>query len=152
VIKQKIKTSLGIIARMRYLLPSNVLLSLHHALVAPYCTYCNIPWAMEDNDTLKLNQLFSTQKKAFRLVTNSPRRCHARLLVKKLEISPIRSINKLQTGCFMFCVLHDMLPACFSSLFAYTYDIHTHFTRHSIDLHREHCRLKLLKTSLQILY
>jgi hypothetical protein len=52
----------------------------------------------------------------------------------------------------MFCALHDMLPAYFSSLFAYNYNVHTHFTRHSrpIDLHREHCRLKLRKTSLRI--
>jgi hypothetical protein len=50
----------------------------------------------------------------------------------------------------MFCALHDMLPAYFSSLFAYNCNVHTHFTRHSIDLHREHCRLKLRETSLRI--
>lgn len=148
VIKHKIKTSLGIIARMRYLLPSNVLLSLYHTLVAPYYNYCNMVWAVENN--VALSQLFLTQKKAVRLVTKSPWRCHTSPLFKKLRILPIMSINKLQTGCFMFCVLHNMLPAYFSSLFAYNYNIHTYFTRHSIDLHREHCRLKLRQTSLRI--
>ena len=43
-ISQKISESIGIINRIRYLMPQNVLLNLYYSFVYPYLSYCNLVW------------------------------------------------------------------------------------------------------------
>lgn len=117
-------------------------------MVAPYYEYCNIIWAVES--TVALNQLFLTQKRAIRLISGSNWRSHTKPILKKFRILPIESINKLQVGCFMYRALHDMLPIYFGSMFVHNFNVHSHFTRHSVNLHQIHCRLKLRQRTLRI--
>lgn len=61
IIKQKVSKNVGILTRLRYNMPRNVLLSLYHTMIEPYLTYCNIVWATHDTSDLK--SLFVCQKK-----------------------------------------------------------------------------------------
>ena len=52
-ISLKIAKNIGIISRIAYLLPTNILLTLYYSLVYPYIAYCNMVWASNYNSRLR---------------------------------------------------------------------------------------------------
>jgi hypothetical protein len=148
VVTHKVNKSIGILSRLSKSLPSCVLISIYQSLVAPYYDYCNIVWAI--NNSLVLDQLQKTQKRAIRIITNSPFNSHTRPLFSKLNILPIMSLNKLRVGCFMFCALHGLLTDYFNCMFVQNSDTYSYFTRHHTDLHLNSCRLNLRKFTLKL--
>ena len=43
----KMSKGLGVMSRLRYILPSNVMMMLYHTLIYPYLMYCNIIWGCQ---------------------------------------------------------------------------------------------------------
>ena len=80
--------SIEIILRVSHHLPQHILLSLYRTLNHPYFEYCNIVWAV--NKSCVLDKLFICQKKAVRLITFSPHRCHSQQLFKDCNIMPLK--------------------------------------------------------------
>ena len=66
----KISKNRRVIRRVAGVLPNEVLYSLYHTLISPYLDYCNTVWASYNSTSLQ--NLFRTQKKAIRLINNSP--------------------------------------------------------------------------------
>lgn len=62
-INKKIAKSIGILKRISYLLPSNILTNLYYTLIYPYLTYCNMIWT--STYTSHLNKLKIAQKKHY---------------------------------------------------------------------------------------
>jgi len=147
-VKQKVTKNLGVILKIRKNLPQNVLRCLYFSLIHPYYEYCNIVWAI--NRTTVLNDLFVTQKKALRIITNSDWNCHTKPLFDKLHILSIFSLNDFQVGCLMFCATHSLLPKYFWDMFVYNSDIHEYDTRYKADVHSTHHRLNCLTFSIRI--
>ena len=71
-ISLKVSKGLGIISRVRRIFPQTVLLMLYYSLIYPYLSYCCIIWGNACVSTL--NRVVILQKRAIRLVTNSPYR------------------------------------------------------------------------------
>ena len=90
----KISKNLGIIWRVARVLPSEVLYSLYHTLISPYLDYCNIVCASY-NSTF-FHNLFRTQKKAIRLINNSPWNTHVSPLFYKSGILKLHDITTFQ--------------------------------------------------------
>ena len=65
-ISNKISKSIGIIYRLKPVLPTRCLFSLYHSFVYPYLTYCNIVWGNTFNTHLKPLEIL--QKRAIRLI------------------------------------------------------------------------------------
>ena len=148
VVTHKVNKSIGILSRLSRTIPSSVLVSLYQSLVAPYYDYCNIAWAI--NNSVMLDKVYKTQKRAVRIITNSSFNSHTKPLFIKLNILPLMSLNKLRVGCFMFRALHSLLPNYFNSMFVLNSDVHSHFTRHQSDLHLNASRLNIRKFSLKV--
>lgn len=148
MVKHKISKNIGVIARIRYCVPKTVLLSLYRSLVEPYLQYCNLVWGC--HRTTSLSTLFLCQKRAVRIVTNSPRLEHTKPLFKTLRILPLSAINDLQVGCFMYGVVHSLLPSYFRTMFVVNANVHSHYTRKNQRLHQEYCRLDVTKFSVRI--
>ena len=111
----KVSKNIGIICRLRKILPSRILINLHFAIVHPQFVYCNI--VMASLHSTVLQNLFMKQKKARRLITNSPWNSHSSSIFAKLNILTIFNINKLQTGCIMYNVSSGLLPLNFANMF-----------------------------------
>ena len=63
----KISKGIGVLAKMRHFVPSDVLKQLYHAFVSPHLSYAVINWGNAPKcATIKLNK---SLKKAIRIVT-----------------------------------------------------------------------------------
>ena len=112
-IYNKVSKSIGIIYRIRHNIPSATLINLYHTLVHPYYEYCNIIWG--SNNSTALQRLGRSQKRAVRAVVFAGYRSHTAPIFKRLNIISLTKINKVQTACFVYKVLNNLLPSQFNS-------------------------------------
>src|SRR6218665_1368430 len=126
----KLGKDIGILSRISYKVPAHTLINLpvYYSLVYPYIAYCNMVWA--SNYKTRLARLvIILQKRAVRLVTKSCYGCHTKELFSLHCILTIEQIRLLQTGIFMFCYKHDLLPKTFADYFNTGSASHSHYTR-----------------------
>ena len=105
----KVSKGIGIICKIRYLIPHNILINIYFTLVHPYFQYCNIVWA--SNSSLSLTKLSKMQKRAMRVITNSKWNAQTASIFNNLRVLALCNINKFQTECFMFKVNNSLLSS-----------------------------------------
>jgi hypothetical protein len=107
-ITAKISRGLGVMGRVRKILPQNVVSMLYFTLIYPYLIYCSIIWG--GASATALHKLEVLQNRAVRLITLSPFRTSASPLYKQLRMLKFCDIRKLQIVLFMFKCQHSLLP------------------------------------------
>ena len=139
-IQTKISKALGIISKTRQFFDNNTLRVLYNSLILPYLLYCNLIWA--STYPTHIQPLFILQKKAARIITNSPPRTHSQPLFDRLNILTIFNIYKLQISCFVFSHINKLLPNPLSAFLKFNQEYHDHNTRHKHDLHKDSLKYK----------
>ena len=76
IVINKISKTLGILCKVRHLLPLVGTRTLYMSLVEPYINYCNLVWAQPE-PTVYLDRIFRIQKKYCRIITFSDFRAHS---------------------------------------------------------------------------
>ena len=107
-ISNKISKGLGIIGRVRNIMPNDVLLTLYYSLIYPYLTYCCIVWGGASNTAL--HHLSVLQNRAIRLITRSPFRTSATPLFVLLKLLKVTDISRLQILLFMYKCKNKQVP------------------------------------------
>jgi len=148
VIKQKVRKSTGIICKIRYCLPQNVLHLLYFALIHPYFDYCNIIWGIDR--TILFKQLFASQKRVVWIINFCKLNEPWTPLFNNLQILPLHRINDLQVGCFVYRCINNQLSSQFTSMFVSNACVHDYCTRQRNNLHAKYSRLNIQKNSVRI--
>ena len=107
MISKKISKTLGIMKKLKRTIPSNALLNIYNALIAPHLNYGIIIWGRESNDLWKL------QKAAVRTITNSRYNAHANPLFVKLKILNLDDLCALHELKFCYKYENKLLPEYF---------------------------------------
>ena len=87
-ISNKISRSLGIMCKLKWLLPQNLLKILYNSLILPHLEYCILSWGF------KSDRIFKLQKRAVRIITCSKYNAHTEPLLKTLNLLKIEDIMK----------------------------------------------------------
>ena len=85
----KLSRTLGIINKMKFVLPRNVLLQLYNSLFLPHVNYGILIWGHNNERIEKL------QKRAVRFITQSKYLAHTDPIFIKLNLLKIQDIFKL---------------------------------------------------------
>ena len=96
----KIGKSIGIINRMKDMVPQSVLYNLYYSLIYPYLKYCNVVWC--GTYWCHLNSLWLLQKRAMRVIRRKPPSFHTNLLFLESKILKVSDIHSLYLGIFMY--------------------------------------------------
>ena len=107
-IAAKVARGLGVIGRVRNMLPFSVLRTLYFSLVYPYLNYCCIIWG--GASATVLHKIEVLQNRAVRLITRAPFRSSSSPIYKRLNFLKIIDIRLLQIGVFMFKIKYKQLP------------------------------------------
>ena len=141
-IAKKISKSLGILNRVKFILPRSSLITLYHTMIQPYLFYCNIIWG--GASLLALNKLICLQKRALRLITCSYFRTPSNPLFIKLSVMKLQDIHKYQTLMFLFKFKSNLLPICCRQYLQLCPDSGHYFLRHETTFFRLQFRTLLL--------
>ena len=125
----KISRVIGVINRLKHLLPIRVLVNLYNTMILPDLNYCIILWG--GCASYLFNKVFVLQKKVVRITTNSSYNAHTDKLFVKLNILKLEHIYELSVTSFMFLYMKNALPSCFNNYFVSNKTINTYTTRNS---------------------
>ena len=123
-ISYSISKTIGIIRKLKNVLPSSVLLTIYNSLILPQLTYGILVWGYESNCIFKL------QKMALRAMTSSKYNAHTNPLFKKMHLLKVGDIHTVQQLKLFYKLTQNNLPAYFNSfLIRRQHNIHEHLTR-----------------------
>lgn len=146
-IAHKVSKGVGILNRVRHLLPRRILVTLYNTLMLPYFTYCNVVWG--STYPTRIQSLFLLQKRAVRYICNEDYLQHTAPLFLNLNVLNIYDINRYYVSIFMFNWLKGSTPASFKNYFNYTRDIHNYPSRTLNRLFIPYFRLKSSQFSIR---
>ena len=109
-IASKILNILGIMYRLKHMVPSEILLTIFNGLIQPHILYGLKCWGFNNERILKL------QKKAMRIICSSGYVSHSEPLFNKLNVLKIDGMFKLQLLMFCFDLINNNLPAYFINM------------------------------------
>ena len=130
----KVSRFIGILNRLKYEIPCNILFTLYNAYILPYLSYCNSIWG--NTYSCHLERLFLLQKKAIRICTKSDYRAHTSELFQSLHTLKLQDINKLQIASLMQRYHAKTLSPYLMNMFTVNSNIHSYNTRSSNRFHR----------------
>ena len=123
-ISYSISKTIGIIRKLKNVLPSSVLLTIYNSLILPQLTYGILVWGY------KSNCIFKLQKMALRAMTSSKYNAHTNPLFKKMHLLKVGDIHTVQQLKFFYKLTQNNLPTYFNSfLIRRQHNIHEHLTR-----------------------
>ena len=125
LISTKLSKSIGVLNKLKHILPKNVLRMLYCSLILPYLNYSLLAWGF---DLVRLNKL---QKRAIRTITCSKYNAHTEPIFRKLNLLKLEDIFTLNLLKFYFKFMNQTLPGYFKTSFCLTNqrDNHSHNTR-----------------------
>ena len=126
-ISGKMSKAVGIISKVKNILPKQSLLCLYYSLFYPYIQYCNVVWGAATKTTLK--PLVILQKKIIRMVSGAGYLDHTNPLFKELKLLKLNDIHLLESAKFVY---HQVNLE--HNYFIQNLSIHDHNTRDREDL------------------
>ena len=107
-IRSIIKKKVGIIFKLRHILPQTILLLIYKSFIQPHITYGLEVWGSTYPSYLQ--PILLLQKMVVRAITFSDFTSHSLPLFNKLNLLDIFKLHKLCVSLFMFDLYHDKLP------------------------------------------
>ena len=87
MISKKITRVTGLLYKLKYIFPKNILLSLYNTLILPHLNYCLLSWGKHNNYILLL------QKRAMRSICHNTYKAHSEPLFKECHTLKINDIQ-----------------------------------------------------------
>ena len=107
---------IGIVARLRHLVPLTTLIKIYRSLIEPYISYGLVAWGQAANTHLK--KIVILQKRVLRLMYFSDYTSHSAPLFSRSGILPIKMLYfKLVPLCYMTSKIAVLLPIFLNFLF-----------------------------------
>ena len=88
-VSNKIVRIIGIMNKLKFTLPQNILINIHNSLIIPLINYCIRLWGSVNNRVSKL------QKRAVRIISKEFRLSHTDPIFKELNLLKINDIYRL---------------------------------------------------------
>ena len=131
-ISVKIRRNIGILKRMRLMVPRESLVLLYKTLIEPYFRYCNTVWGY-CNETL-LDKLQVLQNKAARVNKGSKfKNTNHPVLLKELCWLNVRQLIFIDTAILMYRVANNLAPEPISDMYQLANNVHNYNTRYASD-------------------
>lgn len=86
----KLSRTVGILSRLRFLLPQKIKLLLYNSLFLSTLSYCYLVWGTTSEKNL--GRIYRLQKKAVRIITGVPRDEHSKPIFEALNLQPMPEI------------------------------------------------------------
>jgi hypothetical protein len=119
----KIAKAIGILNRLKNILPTNVLILIYNSLINSHISYCVLAWGFCSTRIIKL------QKKAIRIINTAKYNAHTEPLFKRSKILKFEDLFKYKALQFFFKYKAGTIPKYFRNMFEGTAPSHNYDTR-----------------------
>ena len=146
-ISNKISKIIGVLNKLKFIIPDQILLTIYNSLILPHLNYCILAWGYDSK------RLYKLQKKALRIINKSPYLAHTDPMFIKYNVLKVKDILEQNHLKFLFKLSHRSLPVYFYHFVSATgFNVHTHNTRHRHNIRtpkiKHEFRKKCLRSSI----
>ena len=110
-LSNKINPVVGLLHRLKYQLPTNILKMIYNSLILSRLHYGNIIWGGRPTSLIKLN------KKAIRAIANVGCNAHTNPIEKRLKLLSVPDIHQLKLFCLYKKFVDGKLPKYITEMF-----------------------------------
>lgn len=143
-----ISRNIGVINKIKFLVPAKVLDSLYNTLIGSYLNYGILAWG--GSSINKLNRILLLQKRALRTINFADFRSHTSPYFTKHKTLKVKDIYYHQLGSLVYQSTRNTLPSSINSIFTHNHEIHSHFTRQASNLHIPYTRTSLAYKTVKL--
>ena len=118
-ITKTISRNVGMINKLKFIIPERILRTLYCTLVLPYINYGILIWGKACKTYLE--KIHKLQKWAVRIISNSHYCSHFAPLFQKHGILNVYDSYKLELGAFMYKYFNGLLPMSFNTVLHKTF-------------------------------
>ena len=147
ILCSKIARVIGVMSKLKFVLPSHALLLIYNSLILPHLSYGNMLWA--SSSIYLVNRIFLLQKRALRVIAKIHHRAHTSDIFLKYNVLTVYQLCDLQLGEFMFKYTKKSLPQNFSNWYMLNDSIHDYNTRSAQQLHSIYFKTALGQKSIR---
>jgi len=154
-VKTRLISALFAMRRLKNIASATNLLTLYYSFFYPHIDYGLILWGGAPK--ANINKICVMQKKAIRLITNTPYNAQTTPLFAKMKILKLSDIYVLQLAKFVYCLYRNDLPKPLQLFFSTNNEVHKYYTRNCdnpcIPLHKTNVAARsIYNKSYQIWY
>ena len=140
IMSKKVNQRIGVIKRIKYLLPIEARQTIYNSLIIPLFDYGDILWGKKNNETL-MNQLQTLQNKAAKVLLDQTPQSSATEAFSTLDWKPLSSRRSFHRLTTMHKCMHGGIDLDFS--FMKNSSVHNYNTRSLNNLHLPRVRTVL---------
>ena len=124
MIANKVSRNLGVLNKIKHLLPQHIMKTLYCSMIQSHFNYTILAWGHESH---RIEQL---QKTAVKVITACKYNAHTDPIFRSLNLLKIADIFKLHSLKFYYNHVHHELPHYFQAFdFSTNHDVHNYETR-----------------------
>jgi hypothetical protein len=124
---KKLSKSIGVLYKVRNILPTDALKILYHTLIHPFLQYGIEVWYGTDKN--KTNKVFTLQKKAIRAIAHLDYNEHTNDSFKNMGILKLSNLYQFSLGNFMFKTIRTNSDPNLHETISAQFCPHDHVTR-----------------------
>ena len=146
MIATKISKVIGVLNKIKSILPNATLLTIYKTIILPNISYAITMWGCANSSSL--NRIHILQKKALRICCKVHYLHHSTPLFISNQLLNIFDIYLKETAIFMYKYHSNLLPTFFNTLFHTHESVHEHNTRNKSNLSPNFKRTKMGQKSI----
>ena len=131
LISSKISKSLGILNRVKTVLPTHIKINLYYSLIYPYLIYCILSWFAAPN--YLTNRISILQKKCIRAIYNLNYNEHTKSYFEKSKVFTIPDLYTRNVLIYVYKTLNQDFDPCLLQHLVRNCDFHSTSTRNRYD-------------------
>ena len=112
-ISNKISKIIGVLNKLQFIIPDQILLTIYNSLNLPHLNYCIMAWGYDSK------RLYKLQEKALRIINKSPYLVHTDPMFIKYNVLKVKDILEQNHLQFLFKLVHRVLPIVLSFCICY---------------------------------
>ena len=143
----KVSKCIGILYKLKNVLPKSALVLLYNTFMLPYLNYCITVWGNYNKSNITV--IHRLQKKALRICTGSHYRAHSPPIFQNLKTLNILDLYSYNVALLGFYYFKDMLPHNISIMFCTNNRVHNYNTRNNDNFHLWAVKSNFMKNSLR---
>ena len=131
-VERKIACAVGILCKLKWYFPQNILLQLYHTLIYPHLLYAIPVWGSTYKSYLHYISIF--QNKAVKIITGTKPDTSANPSYTNLKILKFHELYQFEVAKIMHILYHKQHPSNLNQYFTKSCLTHSHRTRNSTSL------------------
>ena len=147
-VQTKVSRGIGMLRRMRKVVPKTTLIKVYNAIILPHFDYCSLVW--DNCSDYLIDKLQKLQNRAARVITGRSYKTRSRDVLKELQWQPLKERFEHKKLLFMHKIRNNEFPNSILNMFKLKTNSHYNLRRNNRDFILDKPNTNFMKKSIYL--